>query len=205
MSAPPPEASVPLPDASIPSSDAGTLTPSASGVQPRVTATEFTDAACPWAWGSEPVFRLLRHGLRPFVQWRRVCGILFDEGDDPAPDPAAEARWYEGFIKDVSAHTRAPYTLRRHAAGVTVITVPGPAGFTATSFTSVSLRPPLVSFYLGLTASTARAVDDATRFAVHVLGTQDAALAPSVRAQRRRPLPGRGMDRVRRRRPPGTR
>ena len=26
-------------------------------------------------------------------------------------------------------------TLRRHAAGVTVITVPGPAGFTATSFT----------------------------------------------------------------------
>lgn len=31
-------------------------------------------------------------------------------------------------------------TLRRHAAGVTVITVPGPAGFTATSFTSVSLR-----------------------------------------------------------------
>ncbi|MGW6268876.1 DsbA family protein [Streptomyces sp. NPDC055060] len=114
MSAPPPEANVPLPDASIPSPDAGTLTPSAPGAQPRVTATEFTDAACPWAWGSEPVFRLLRHGLRPFVRWRRVCGILFDEGDDPAPDPAAEARWYEGFIKDVSAHTRAPYAARLH-------------------------------------------------------------------------------------------
>ncbi|MFF1696291.1 flavin reductase family protein [Streptomyces sp. NPDC058257] len=68
-------------------------------------------------------------------------------------------------------------TLRRHAAGVTVITVPGPAGFTATSFTSVSLRPALVSFYLGLSASTAPAVSDADRFAVHVLGTHNAALA----------------------------
>ncbi|MGY0055718.1 flavin reductase family protein [Streptomyces sp. LZ34] len=68
-------------------------------------------------------------------------------------------------------------TLRRHAAGVTVITVPGPAGFTATSFTSVSLDPPLVSFYLGTTASTAGAVQRADRFAVHVLGADNTALA----------------------------
>ncbi|MER6531266.1 flavin reductase family protein [Streptomyces sp. NPDC001508] len=68
-------------------------------------------------------------------------------------------------------------TLRRHAAGVTVITVPGPAGFTATSFTSVSLRPALVSFCIGLTASTAPAVRTADRFAVHLLGTRDTALA----------------------------
>ncbi|WP_190144629.1 flavin reductase family protein [Streptomyces glebosus] len=68
-------------------------------------------------------------------------------------------------------------TLRRHAAGVTVITVPGPAGFTATSFTSVSLRPPLVSFFLGLGASTAPAVREADRFAVHLLGTQNADVA----------------------------
>ncbi|MCZ4123330.1 flavin reductase family protein [Streptomyces sp. H39-S7] len=68
-------------------------------------------------------------------------------------------------------------TLRRHAAGVTVITVPGPAGFTATSFTSVSLDPALVTFYLGLTASTARAVQEAEHFAVHVLGPGNAALA----------------------------
>ncbi|POX42456.1 flavin reductase [Streptomyces sp. Ru73] len=68
-------------------------------------------------------------------------------------------------------------TLRRHAAGVVVVTVPGPAGFTATSFTSVSLEPPLVSFYLGRTASTAAAVRAADRFAVHVLGPQNAALA----------------------------
>ncbi|MEV0848599.1 flavin reductase family protein [Streptomyces sp. NPDC049954] len=68
-------------------------------------------------------------------------------------------------------------TLRRHAAGVTVITVPGPAGFTATSFTSVSLAPALVSFCLGATASTFDAVEQADRFAVHVLGAGNAALA----------------------------
>ncbi|MFJ2651659.1 flavin reductase family protein [Streptomyces sp. NPDC087420] len=68
-------------------------------------------------------------------------------------------------------------TLRRHAAGVTVITVPGPAGFTATSFTSVSLEPALVSFCLGLTASTFPAVQRADRFAVHVLGTENTTLA----------------------------
>jgi flavin reductase (DIM6/NTAB) family NADH-FMN oxidoreductase RutF len=67
--------------------------------------------------------------------------------------------------------------LRRHAAGVTVVTVPGPAGFTATSFTSVSLDPPLVSFYLSLTASTIGAVRAAGHFAVHVLGAAHAELA----------------------------
>ncbi|MER6392465.1 flavin reductase family protein [Streptomyces sp. NPDC059382] len=69
------------------------------------------------------------------------------------------------------------HTLRRHAAGVTVITVPGPAGFTATSFTSVSLRPPLVAFHLDLGASTAGSVQRADRFAVHLLGTGNTALA----------------------------
>nr|WP_202523467.1 flavin reductase family protein [Kitasatospora sp. SID7827] len=60
-------------------------------------------------------------------------------------------------------------TLRRHASGVVVITVPGPAGFTATSFTSVSLEPALVSFYLASGASTAPAVRAADVFTVHVL------------------------------------
>ncbi|MER5182482.1 flavin reductase family protein [Streptomyces sp. NPDC002896] len=67
--------------------------------------------------------------------------------------------------------------LRRHASGVTAITVPGPAGFTATSFTSVSLHPALVSFCLGATASTADAVQRADRFAVHILGVDNTALA----------------------------
>lgn len=68
-------------------------------------------------------------------------------------------------------------TLRRHAAGVTVLTVPGPAGFTATSFTSVSLEPALVSFYLSATASSAAAVRAAAVFAVHVLGERQRELA----------------------------
>lgn len=68
-------------------------------------------------------------------------------------------------------------TLRRHAAGVTVITFPGPVGFTATSFTSVSLRPALVSFCVGVDASSAPAARRADRFAVHVLGAADAGLA----------------------------
>lgn len=68
-------------------------------------------------------------------------------------------------------------TLRQHAVGVTVITVPGPAGFTATSFTSVSLTPALVSFCLGRTASIRSAVTAASHFAVHLLRAQDAELA----------------------------
>jgi flavin reductase (DIM6/NTAB) family NADH-FMN oxidoreductase RutF len=59
----------------------------------------------------------------------------------------------------------------RHAAGVVVVTVAGepPAGFTATSFTSVSLRPPLVSFCLDRKASSWPAVARAETVAVHVL------------------------------------
>jgi flavin reductase (DIM6/NTAB) family NADH-FMN oxidoreductase RutF len=59
--------------------------------------------------------------------------------------------------------------LRRHAAAVVVVTSPGPAGFTATSFTSVSLEPPLVSFCVGRGASAWPAVRDAELVAVHVL------------------------------------
>ncbi|WP_405495483.1 flavin reductase family protein [Streptomyces sp. NBC_00096] len=93
--------------------------------------------------------------------------ISTDPVTQPSAAPAAPAA-----AAEILRHT-----LRRHAAGVTVITVPGPAGFTATSFTSVSLRPPLVAFHLGLGASTAGAVHRADRFAVHLLGTGNTALA----------------------------
>ncbi|WP_405015984.1 flavin reductase family protein [Kitasatospora sp. NBC_00070] len=68
-------------------------------------------------------------------------------------------------------------TLRRHAGGVAVITVPGPVGFTATSFTSVSLEPALVSFYVSATASSAPAVRAAEAFAVHLLARDQEELA----------------------------
>jgi flavin reductase (DIM6/NTAB) family NADH-FMN oxidoreductase RutF len=79
--------------------------------------------------------------------------------------------------------------LRRHAAAVVVITAPGapPAGFTATSFTSVSLDPPLVSFCLAHTASAWPAVAAADLVAVHVLTREQEEVA--------RTFATRGIDR----------
>ena len=79
--------------------------------------------------------------------------------------------------------------LRRHAAAVVVITAPGqpPAGFTATSFTSVSLDPPLVSFCLAHTASAWPSVAAAGLVAVHVLTQEQEHVA--------RTFATRGIDR----------
>lgn len=69
--------------------------------------------------------------------------------------------------------------LRRQASTVTVVTAPGfpPAGFTATSFTSVSLRPPVVSFCVGRDSSSWPTVAGAGHVAVHLLaeGQRDVA------------------------------
>lgn len=67
-----------------------------------------------------------------------------------------------------------------HAAGVVVVTAPGgnsPVGLTATSFTSVSITPPLVSFYVGATASSWPGIRDASVFAVNVLDASQQELA----------------------------
>jgi flavin reductase (DIM6/NTAB) family NADH-FMN oxidoreductase RutF len=79
--------------------------------------------------------------------------------------------------------------LRRHAAAVVVITAPGrpPAGFTATSFTSVSLDPPMVSFCLAHAASAWPAVATADIVAVHVLTQEQEHVA--------RTFSTRGIDR----------
>jgi predicted DsbA family dithiol-disulfide isomerase len=83
-----------------------------------VEVVEYTDPLCPWAWGSEPVLRRLRAALDGRVRWRRVYCILFDHDDDPAPDPAAETRWYARYVEDIARHTHAPrpFRLRRVAA-----------------------------------------------------------------------------------------
>ncbi|MER5197415.1 DsbA family oxidoreductase [Streptomyces sp. NPDC002755] len=77
-----------------------------------VEVVEYTDPLCPWAWGSEPVFRGLRAALAGRVRWRRVYCILFDHDDDPAPDPAAETAWYSRYVEDIGGHTRAPRAFR---------------------------------------------------------------------------------------------
>ncbi|MER5787566.1 DsbA family protein [Streptomyces sp. NPDC001980] len=79
---------------------------------PPVEVVEYTDPLCPWAWGSEPVFRGLRTALAGRVRWRRVYCILFDHDEDPAPDPAAETAWYARYVEGIAGHTRAPRALR---------------------------------------------------------------------------------------------
>ncbi|GAA3116161.1 flavin reductase family protein [Streptosporangium carneum] len=67
-----------------------------------------------------------------------------------------------------------------HAAGVVVITAQSqgvPVGLTATSFSSVSLSPPLVSFYVDQSSTTWPSLRQADHFAVNVLASDQAELA----------------------------
>ncbi|CAL9645920.1 putative flavin reductase [Streptomyces sp. enrichment culture] len=69
---------------------------------------------------------------------------------------------------------------RRHAAGVAVITAcgdAGPVGFTATSLTSVSAEPPLVSFGVGTGSSSWPVIAEAGHVGVHILGEHQQDLA----------------------------
>ncbi|MEU3458907.1 flavin reductase family protein [Streptomyces sp. NPDC006733] len=68
---------------------------------------------------------------------------------------------------------------RRHAAGVAVITAAGdrPVGFTATSLTSVSAEPPLLSFGISTGSSSWPTLAEAPFVGVHVLGEHQEALA----------------------------
>ena len=76
--------------------------------------------------------------------------------------------------------------LARHAAGVVVVTAAaptGPAGLTATSFTSVSVDPPLVSFYVAQSSTTLPALREAPTFAVNVLGHDQSEVAARFAAR----------------------
>ncbi|GAA3513117.1 flavin reductase (DIM6/NTAB) family NADH-FMN oxidoreductase RutF [Streptosporangium album] len=67
-----------------------------------------------------------------------------------------------------------------HAAGVVVITAQTdgvPVGLTATSFSSVSLAPPLVSFYVDQSSTTWPWLRQADHFAVNVLSSDQSELA----------------------------
>lgn len=78
---------------------------------------------------------------------------------------------------DADGYRRA---LAVHAAGVVVITAQRggvPVGLTATSFSSVSLDPPLVSFYVDQSSTTWPSLREADHFAVNVLASDQADLA----------------------------
>ncbi|MFI0418266.1 flavin reductase family protein [Spongiactinospora sp. 9N601] len=67
-----------------------------------------------------------------------------------------------------------------HAAGVVIVTASSgdtPVGLTATSFTSVSLDPPLVSFYVDRSSSTWPWMRTAEHFVVNILASEQAELA----------------------------
>ena len=70
--------------------------------------------------------------------------------------------------------------LRRHPAGVVIITLmsdAGPVGFTATSFASLSLDPPLVSFNITHTSSSIAALRNAPSVAVHLISEEQLPVA----------------------------
>ncbi len=70
--------------------------------------------------------------------------------------------------------------LRRHPAGVVIVTLQsdcGPVGFTATSFASLSLDPPLVCFNITHTSSSIAALREAASIAVHLLSEEQTDLA----------------------------
>jgi len=71
--------------------------------------------------------------------------------------------------------------LGTYATGVTIITAAGtdgkPYGITCNSFASVSLNPPLVLWSLVLYSSSLSVFQNATHFAVNVLGVSQQALA----------------------------
>ncbi|MFI6287777.1 flavin reductase family protein [Streptomyces sp. NPDC051018] len=68
---------------------------------------------------------------------------------------------------------------RRHAAGVAVITArgEGPAGFTATSLTSVAAEPPLISFGVGTASFSWGVIARTEHVGVHILGEHQSELA----------------------------
>jgi len=69
---------------------------------------------------------------------------------------------------------------RDHAARVVVVTAEGgrgPAGFTATSLTSVSMDPPMVSFAVARSASAWPTVARSRRLGVHLLADDQDGLA----------------------------
>jgi 3-hydroxy-9,10-secoandrosta-1,3,5(10)-triene-9,17-dione monooxygenase reductase component len=69
--------------------------------------------------------------------------------------------------------TRMREVLGHYPTGVVVITAPGdptPAGLAVGSFTSVSLDPPLVGFFVGHGSSTWPKIEAAGRFCANILG-----------------------------------
>ncbi len=99
----------------------------------------------------------------------------------PAGVDAAPAQLSRSGAGAGAAHGEAfRQVFRRHAAGVTIVTMAGargPSGFTATSVTSLSERPPLLSLALSTGSSLVPALLAADSLVVHLLSHDQRDLA----------------------------
>jgi flavin reductase (DIM6/NTAB) family NADH-FMN oxidoreductase RutF len=102
------------------------------------------------------------------------------------PDSAVSGSVVSGSVMPALARARSlslvdaevfRQALARHPAGVAIVTLRGPAGLTVTSFSSASLDPPLVSFYIGHGSSNWPAVRMAEHFAVNLMDHGQEAVA----------------------------
>jgi flavin reductase (DIM6/NTAB) family NADH-FMN oxidoreductase RutF len=93
------------------------------------------------------------------------------------PDPATELASGHSSIDPRDFRN----ALGTYATGVTIITAAGtdgkPYGLTCNSFASVSLNPPLVLWSLGMFSQALSTFQNASHFAVNVLGASQQALA----------------------------
>ena len=104
------------------------------------------------------------------------------EAANPPPDPAAELA--RSALRDPRDFRTA---LGLFATGVTVITAADadgrPVGLTCNSFASVSLNPPLVLWSLLLYSQSMSVFQNASHFAVNVLGLSQQPLAAQFAAK----------------------
>src|SRR5438128_9788608 len=95
----------------------------------------------------------------------------------PHPDPANELASGQSLIDPRDFRN----ALGTHATGVTIITAAAsdgkPYGLTCNSFASVSLNPPLILWSLGMFSQGLSVFQNASHFAVNVLGASQQALA----------------------------
>jgi flavin reductase (DIM6/NTAB) family NADH-FMN oxidoreductase RutF len=109
--------------------------------------------------------------------------IYFGDSSDAARPVAARGRQRVGEADpgdDHAAGERLRQALRQHPAGVVVVTAGQwrrPVGLTVTTFTSVSLSPPLVSLLVARSASVWPAFERSTRIGVHLLPAHASELA----------------------------
>lgn len=81
------------------------------------------------------------------------------------------------FVPDAANARAFRDALGRFATGVVVVTVAGPMGFTANSFASLSMDPPLVLWSPARAAARYPVLVAARHYAIHVLGADQGDLA----------------------------